>query len=65
MMAFFIMKSKLTDTHRYQLKLAIGLIQDSLDYETVTNPKILSVWLSVASDYCTDAVKTLKESIKD
>lgn len=59
------MKSVLTDEQQYSLKRAIGLIEDSLNYEKNTSPKVLATWLSVAGDYCEDAVKTLKESIKD
>lgn len=56
------MKTKLE--HRYLLKKAIELIEDSLDPQTTSDPKVISTWLSVAGDYCKDAAESLKESIK-
>jgi hypothetical protein len=42
----------MTKEQKYKLQKAIESITDSLKEEKVTDPKIISIWLSVASDYC-------------
>ena len=55
----------MTDKQKYKLRKAITLITNSLDLEESTNPKILSVQLSVASDYCKEIANSFWKENRD
>jgi len=52
----------MTDGQKYKLGKAKELIEDSLD--DCDDYKFISVWLSVAGDYCKDVSKELFSSVK-
>ena len=54
--------NKMTEEQKYKLEKAKELIEDSLDDRV--DYKFISVWLSVAGDYCKDVSKELFSSIK-
>jgi len=54
------MTTELTEEQRYKLNKVIELVNDSLD-EREYNFKIISVWLSVAGDYCEEVAKEIME----
>ena len=47
-----MLMSKMTEEQRYKLERVLILVRDSLEQYQNTDNKIISVWLSVAGDYC-------------
>lgn len=54
----------MTKKQIYKLELAIESIQDSIAYEKVSTPKIISTWLRVAATYCREIADEIAE-VKD
>lgn len=54
--------NQMTEEQKYKLRKTAELIADSMKQYQGTSPKIISVWLSVAGDYCHEVAK---EMIKD
>lgn len=54
----------MTEEQKYKLRKAAELITDSIKQYQDTNPKIISVWLSVAADYCHEIAKEMANDDK-
>lgn len=51
----------MTKKQIYKLELAIESIQDSIAYEKVSTPKIISTWLRIAATYCQEIANEIAE----
>jgi hypothetical protein len=54
----------MTKEQIYKLEQALELIQDSIGYEKISRPKIISTWLRVAGNYCREIASEIAE-VKD
>ena len=49
----------MTDKQKYKLQKVIELVTDALNNSQNISPKIMSVWFSVAGDYCNEVAKEI------
>ena len=51
----------MTNEQKYKIQKVVELATDTLNNYQNTDPKIISVWLSVAGDYCNEVAKEIGE----
>lgn len=54
----------MTNEQKYKIQKVVELATNTLNNYQNTKPKIISVWLSVAGDYCNEVAKEINEKGK-